>query len=125
MNYNIGSTHVIIEFCVEEKNVEKEYELEFDFDGHHTEEYDIIEEFYNRIRYVYKLTYMKWFKIINTGKKYTLDKDNENEPYSKLLEMVVMERTLSRMENEVVDYYKEYLNAKKEYWQSLENKKSA
>jgi hypothetical protein len=116
------SSNIIIEYTYEGKEQEKiKKEIEFTYEGHHTEEYAIIEEFYNIIPFN-RLHELEMFKIINTGKEYSVTPENYGQPWYNLLLMVMSERELSHLERELINVYRHYINDKKNYHASLEEK---
>lgn len=102
----------------------RENEVEFTSDGSNIDEYKWIEEFYYKISHnINTLTNLKWFYILNTDTHYDLDLKNKDEAYYKLYEMALLKIKMSRLENEAVNAYTQYIKTKAEYYNAKDNKK--
>lgn len=111
------SCNIVIEYFLKtpDENNEEKRTIAFDMEGFVVDELDTIEEFYNMLL-IDRLHKLKSFYIFNTNKKYELTPENENELFSVLYYMVDAERRMCRMENELCNTYKFYLDLKKEFW---------
>jgi hypothetical protein len=94
---------------------EKIWLCDFELDLYDDLLIDIIEKFYNRL-FISRLSRLESFKIEGYEKEYIISNTEDNEIHQKLYTKVILERKLSNLENDLVDTYKSFLEAKKDYY---------